>query len=74
MVYPPAGKRRDGKHDRDDQDVFAICDSQDGSKEHQRKQRLYNKFATFDCFDKRGTGKEESEGDQKMHRGKATES
>ena len=74
MIYPPAGDRRNGKHDRDDQDAFAICDGNDASKQDQRKQDRYNKIATFNFFDKRRTDEEESERNQKLHRGEATES
>ena len=38
-----------------------IRDGKDRSDQHQRKQTRYNKLATFDFFDKRRTGEEESE-------------
>jgi len=47
MIYPPAGDRRNRKHDRDDQDAFAICDRNHASKQDQRKQAGYDEFATF---------------------------
>jgi len=61
MIYPPATDRWNGKHKRDDQDAFTIRDGKDRSDQHQRKQTRYNKLATFDFFDKRRTGEEESE-------------
>ena len=33
MVDPPAGDRWNGKHDRDDQDAFAICNGKDRSRQ-----------------------------------------
>ena len=53
MIDPPAGDRWNGKHDRDDQNAFAICNSKDSREQHQRKQNRYNKISAFDFFDKR---------------------
>ena len=61
MIYPPASDCRNGKQHRDDQDILAICDSYDGGKKYQGKQKRYNQISTFDFLDKRGTGEEESE-------------
>ena len=41
--------------------MFPIRDSKDGRKQHQGKQKRYNKIATFDFFDKRRTSEEEGE-------------
>ncbi len=60
MIYPPAGDRRNRKHDRDDDDAFAICDRNDASKQDQRKQAGYNEFATFNFLDKRRPDEKES--------------
>ena len=38
-IYPPAGDPWNGKHERDDQDAFAVCDGKDGSEQDQRKQK-----------------------------------
>ena len=69
MIYPPATDRWNGKHERDDQDALPLRDGKDASDQHQRKQNRYNKLATFNLLDKRGTGEEESESNQKLHRG-----
>ena len=74
MIYPPAGDRRNRKHDRDDQDAFAICDRNDASKQDQRKQAGYNEFATFNFLDERRPDEKESKRNEKLHRGKATKS
>ncbi|PYI83607.1 MAG: hypothetical protein DMF09_11110 [Verrucomicrobia bacterium] len=74
MIYPPAGDRWNRKHEGDDQDAFTICDGKDASDQHQRKQKRYNKLATFDFFDKRRTDEEKRERNQKLHGGEATES
>jgi hypothetical protein len=74
MIYPPAGDRRNRKHDRDDQDAFAICDRNDASKQDQRKQAGYNEFATFNFLDERRPDEEETESNEKLHGGKPTES
>src|SRR6266576_5008776 len=74
MIYPPAGNRRNRKHDRDDQDAFAIRDRNHASKQDQRKQAGYNEFATFNFLDERRPDEKEAKRNQKLHRGKATKS
>jgi hypothetical protein len=74
MIHPPAGDRRNRKHDRDDQDAFAICDRNDASKQDQRKQGGYNEFATFNFLDKRRPDEKESQRNEKLHCREATES
>ena len=74
MICPSATDGWNGKHEGNDQDAFTIRDGKDASNQYQRKQTGYNKFATFNLLDKRGTSEEESERNQKLHRGEATES
>src|SRR5206468_10960744 len=74
MVYPPAGDCWNGKYERDDQHAFAICNRNDTSKQDQRKQTGYNEFATFNFLDKRRPHEKESQRNEKLHRGEATES
>jgi len=64
MIYLPATDRWNGKHDRDDQDAFAIGDSKDGSKQDQRKQTGYNEFATFNFLDEWRSDEENAESNQ----------
>src|SRR5207342_611160 len=66
MIYPPADDRRNCKHDRDDQDAFAICDRNDASKQDQRKQAGYNELATFNFLDKRRRDEKQSKREQKL--------
>src|SRR6266480_4515022 len=74
MIYPPSGDRRNCKHDRDDQDAFAIRDRKDASKQDQRKQAGYNELTTFNFLDKRRPHEKESQRNEKLHRGEAPES
>src|SRR4029077_4054643 len=74
MIHPPAGDRRSRKHDRDDEDAFAICDRKNTGNEHQRKQTGYNEIATFDFLDKRRPDEKETQRNEKLHCGEATES
>ncbi|PYL22321.1 MAG: hypothetical protein DMF37_12385 [Verrucomicrobia bacterium] len=34
MIYPPAGDRRNGKHQCDDQNIFPICDGKNAGNQH----------------------------------------
>ena len=74
MIYPPAGDRREGKHNRDNQGAFVLRDSNDSGNEDQRKQSGYNKIATFDFLNERRTDEKGHERNQELHRGKAPES
>jgi hypothetical protein len=74
MIHPSAGDRWNRKHDRDDQDAFAIRDRNDAGKQNQRKQTGYNEFAAFNFLDERRPDEKEAKRNQKLHRGKATKS
>src|SRR6266542_2739389 len=66
MINPPAADRWNGKHERDEQDAFAIRDRKDGSKQHQRKQNRYYQLAALNFFDKGEKEEQQRAGHQKL--------
>ena len=52
MIYPPAADRRNGKHDRDDQNAFMYPRPQRRRQARPAKTGEYDKFATFNFLDK----------------------
>jgi hypothetical protein len=53
ITDPSAGDRWNGKRNRDHQNTFAVCDSNDSAHKYQGKQNRCNDVSAFDFFDKR---------------------
>jgi hypothetical protein len=74
MTNPSAGDRWNGKHNRDHQDMLALCNSKDSAKQYHGKQDRYNNVSAFDVFDKREKEEKQRKSNEELYVGKPTES
>src|SRR4029453_5398281 len=66
MIDPPAGNRWNSKHNRDEEDAFAIRHSKNSGQKHQGKKNRYNNISAFDFFDKRKKQKEQRKSNEQF--------